>query len=405
MTTVPCWARVCAPLAPYADGYRVELERLGYTPLTAAAHVRLMAHLSRWLAKKGLQTSELTPATVDTYFVHRRAAGYVNERTARALQPLVGYLQRLGVVPVCVPMVPETPTEQLLAGYRNYLATERGLAQTTVSLNVRLVRPFLLDRLETEEDGLALERLSTGEVATFVVAQCRKRPRSAQRIVTALRSLLTFLYVEGVIEQSLATAVPSVAGWTLKGLPQALEADQVVALLASCDQQTRTGRRDLAILTVLFRLGLRAGEVAALGLDDIDWRLGEITLRGKGNRHDRLPLPADVGEKIVAYLRNGRPAAAQDRTVFLRAQAPYRALSTGAVTTVVASAGRRAGIGVVHAHRLRHSAATAMLRGGGSLSEIGQALRHVRPLTTAIYAKVDTEALRTLARPWPGEAA
>jgi integrase/recombinase XerD len=155
---------------------------------------------------------------------------------------------------------------------------------------------------------------------------------------------------------------------------------------------------------LLFRLGLRAGEVAALGLDDIDWRLGEITVRGKGNRHDRLPLPADVGEKIVAYLRNGRPAA-QDRTVFVRAQAPYRALTTGAVTTVVARAGRRAGIGVVHAHRLRHSAATAMLRGGGSLSEIGQALRHVRPLTTAIYAKVDTEALRALAQPWPGEAA
>ncbi|MFB9307511.1 tyrosine-type recombinase/integrase, partial [Kibdelosporangium philippinense] len=151
--------------------------------------------------------------------------------------------------------------------------------------------------------------------------------------------------------------------------------------------------------------GLRAGEVAALGLDDIDWRLGEITVWGKGNRRDRMPLPADVGEKIVAYLRNGRPAAAQGRTVFVRAQAPYRALSTGAVTTAVASAGRRAGIGVVHAHRLRHSAATAMLRGGGSLSDIGQALRHVRPLTTAIYAKVDTEALRALARPWPGEAA
>jgi integrase/recombinase XerD len=405
MTTVPCWARVCAPLAPYADGYRAELERLGYTPLTAAAHVRLMAHLSRWLSREGLQTSELTPATVDTYFVHRRAAGYVNERTARALQPLVGYLQHLGVVPTCVPAAAATPVEQLLARYRDYLTAERGLAPTTVALNVRLVRPFLLERANKTEDDLDLERLTAGEVAAFVVAQCRKRPRSAQRIVTALRSLLTFLYVEGVIAGPLATAVPSVAGWTLRGLPQALEADQVVALLASCDQQTSTGRRDLAILTLLFRLGLRAGEVAALGLDDIDWRLGEITVWGKGNRHDRMPLPADVGEKIVAYLRNGRPAAAQGRTVFVRAQAPYRALSTGAVTTAVACAGRRAGLGVVHAHRLRHSAATAMLRGGGSLSEIGQALRHVRPLTTAIYAKVDTEVLRALARPWPGEAA
>jgi site-specific recombinase XerD len=279
------------------------------------------------------------------------------------------------------------------------------LAQTTVALNVRLVRPLLLERANKTKDDLDLESLTAGEVAEFVVAQCRRRPRSAQRIVTALRSVLAFLYVEGVIAGPLATAVPSVAGWTLTGLPQALDANQVVALLASCDQQRPTGRRDLAILTLLFRLGLRAGEVAALGLDDIDWRLGEITVQGKGNRRDRLPLPADVGEKIVAYLRSGRPAAAQDRTVFVRAQAPYRALTTGAVTTVVACAGRRAGLGVVHAHRLRHSAATAMLRGGGSLSEIGQALRHVRPLTTAIYAKVDTEALRALARPWPGEAA
>jgi integrase len=161
----------------------------------------------------------------------------------------------------------------------------------------------------------------------------------------------------------------------------------------------------LAILTLLARLGLRAGEVAALRLDDIDWRLGEITVRGKGNRHDRLPLPADAGQRIVAYLQDGRPGTAQGRTVFVRAQAPYRALTSNAVTTVVAYAGKRAGLGVIGAHRLRHSAATAMLRSGGSLTEIGQTLRHARPLTTAIYAKVDVEALRQLARPWPGEPA
>jgi integrase/recombinase XerD len=133
---------------------------------------------------------------------------------------------------------------------------------------------------------------------------------------------------------------------------------------------------------VLFRLGLRAGEVAALRVDDIDWRRGEFTVRGKGNRHDRLPLPADVGQLIVAYLHDGRPATALDRTVFLRAQAPHRALTSNAVTTIVATAGRRAGLGLIGAHRLRHSAATAMLRSGGSLTEIGQALRHARPLTT-----------------------
>ncbi len=402
--TNPSWARVRGPLAPYVDGVRAELERLGYTPLTAAAHVRLMAHLSRWLARHGVEASGLTPATVDAYFAQRRAAGYVGQVTGRALQPLLGHLQRLGVVSPPVPVAPASPQERLLAQYRDYLTTERGLTTTTAALNVRMVRPFLADQARMRQGRLDLEQLTAGEVAAFVVAQGRQRPKSVKRMVTALRSLLGFLHVAGIVDQPLASAVPSVAGWTQTGLPKALDAEQVAALLASCDERTATGRRDLAILTLLVRLGLRAGEVAALSLQDIDWRCGEITVRGKGNRHDRLPLPADVGQRIVAYLGDGRPQSTQDRAVFVRAQAPYRALTSNAVTTVVACAGRRAGLGVIGAHRLRHSAATAMLRSGGSLTEIGQTLRHVRPLTTAMYAKVDIEALRQLARPWPGEA-
>jgi integrase/recombinase XerD len=399
--TRPSWAGVRGPLAPYAGGFRVELERLGYTPLTAATHVRLMAHLSRWLAREGAEASGLTPALVEAYFAERRAAGYAGHITGRALRPLLGYLRRLGVVSPVAPLAADAG-ERLLSRYRGYLLVERGLSRTTVDLNVRMVRPFLAARA-TAEGGLDLGRVTAGEVAAFVVTQSRQRPKSVKRMVTALRSLLGFLHVEGLIGQPLA--VPSPAGWTQAGLPRALEGDQVAALLASCDPRTRTGRRDLAILTLLARLGLRAGEVAALRLDDIDWRRGEITVRGKGNRQDRLPLPADVGQRIVAYLQDGRPGTAQGRTVFVRAQAPYRPLASNAVTTVVACAGRRAGLGVIGAHRLRHSAATAMLRSGGSLTEIGQTLRHARPLTTAIYAKVDVEALRQLARPWPGDSA
>ena len=402
--TNPSWAGVRGPLAPYVDGVRAELERLGYTPLTAAAHVRLVAHLSRWLARHGVEASGLTPAAVDAYFAQRRAAGYVGHVTGRALQPLLGHLQRLGVVSPPVPVAPASPQERLLAQYRDYLTAERGLTETTAALNVRMVRPFLADQARMRQGRLELEQLTAGEVAAFVVAQGRQRPKSVKRMVTALRSLLGFLHVAGIVDQPLASAVPSVAGWTQTGLPKALDAEQVAALLASCDERTATGRRDLAILTLLVRLGLRAGEVAALSLEDIDWRRGEITVRGKGNRHDRLPLPADVGQRIVAYLRDGRPASTQDRTVFVRAQAPSRALTSNAVTTVVACAGRRAGLGVIGAHRLRHSAATAMLRAGGSLTEIGQTLRHVRPLTTAMYAKVDIQALRQLTRPWPGAA-
>jgi site-specific recombinase XerD len=392
---------VRGPLAPYAGGFRGELERLGYTPLTAATHVRLMAHLSRWLAREGAEAPGLTPAMVEAYFAERRAAGYAGHVTGRALRPLLGYLRRLGVVSPAAP--PADAEEGLLARYREYLLLERGLSRTTADLNVRMVRPFLAGRAAAEGGGPDLERVTAGEVAAFVVTQSRQRPKSVRRMVTALRSLLGFLHVEGLIGHP--PAVPSPAGWTQVGLPKALDGDQVAALLASCDRRTRTGRRDLAILTLLTRLGLRAGEVAALRLDDIEWRRGEITVRGKGNRHDRLPLPADVGWRIVACLQDGRPGSVQGRTVFVRAQAPYRALTSNAVTTVVACAGRRAGLGVIGAHRLRHSAATAMLRAGGSLTEIGQTLRHARPLTTAVYAKVDVEALRRLARPWPGETA
>ncbi len=401
--TNPSWARVDGPLAPYAGGFRVELERLGYTPLTAATHVRLMAHLSRWLAREGVEASGLTPAVVDAYFAERRAAGYAGHVTGRALRPLAGYLRRLGLIPPAVPAAAASPAEWLLARYREYLLVERGLAGTTADLNVRMMRPFLAGRVHETDAGAGLGHLTAGEVAAFVVTQSRQRPKSVKRMVTALRSLLGFLHAEGLIGQPLA--VPSPAGWTQAGLPRALDGDQVAALLACCDPLTRTGRRDLAMLTLLARLGLRAGEVAALRLDDIDWRRGEITVRGKGNRHDRLPLPADAGQRIVDYLHDGRPEAAQGRTVFVRAQAPYRALTSNAVTTVVACAGRRAGLGLIGAHRLRHSAATAMLRAGGSLTEIGQTLRHARPLTTAIYAKADIGALRQLARPWPGDPA
>jgi len=390
-------------LEPYADGLRGELERLGYTPLSAAGHVRLVAHLSRWMIREGLSVSALTPTTVDAYFAERRAR-YHNSVTARSVRPLLDYLQELGVVAAPVPAAARSACEQLLGRYRDYLLVERGLVASTVELNVRMVRPFLAAKLRADGQ-LDLQELSVGEVATFVVAQSRKRPRSVGRLVTALRSLLRFLHVEGVTERPLAGAVQSVASWSLSGVPQALTSDQMTALLNSCNRSTSTGCRDFAILTLLGRLGLRAGEVAVLSLDDIDWRRGEIIVRGKGNRVDQLPLPSDVGEAIVEYLHRARPRAARGRTVFVWTHAPYRGLTSNAVTTVVANAGRRAGIGLIGAHRLRHTAATAMLHAGGSLAEIGQVLRHRRVLTTAIYAKVDREALRQIARSWPGDAA
>jgi integrase/recombinase XerD len=393
----PCWARVSGPLEPYAAGLRTELERLGYTPLSAAGHVRLVAHLSRWMAGRDAAVSGVTLAVVDAYFADRRAAGYTGWLTRRSVSWLLDYLRGLEVLAPEPTVVAVTPTARVLQRFREYQLTERGLTASTAELNVRLAAKFLDTRLRA--DGRLDLRVDAAAVNAFVVSWGGCWPRSVARMVTALRSLLRFLHVDGVLDDPLT--VPSTAGWALAGLPKALSGDQVARLLAACDRLTSTGSRDYAVLLLLSRLGLRAGEVAGLELDDIDWRRGEITIRGKANRQDRLPLPADVGAAIVDYLQHARPARALDRTVFVRVQAPYRALTPAGVTTLVSIVGCRCGLGPVHAHRLRHTAASRMLAAGASLPEIGQVLRHRRVSTTAIYAKVDHERLRALARPWP----
>ena len=400
----PLRVRVCGPLEPYARGFAAKLSRLGYTPVSAARQLQLMAHMSRWLAEEGSGLDELTPGVVETFLAARRAAGYTDYRSPKALDPQLGYLRTLGVVPLPTESAELNPVEAMLERYRSYLRVERGLASSTARGYIHMVRPFVQGRARS--DGIDLVGLAPGDVTDFVLAECRHRRRgSAKLMVTALRSLLRFLHVDGELAMPLATAVPSVASWRLAGLPRALEPAQVRDLLASCDQRRPTGRRDFAILTMLVRLGLRAGEVAGLELDDIDWRSGAVVVRGKGDRHERLPLPSDVGEAVAGYLRRGRPSTAEGRSVFVRRRAPHRRLTSTAVTSIVRAAGQRAGVGTLSAHRLRHTAATQMLRAGAPLAEIGQVLRHRYPRTTAIYAKVDREALRTLARPWPGGAA
>jgi site-specific recombinase XerD len=223
-------------------------------------------------------------------------------------------------------------------------------------------------------------------------------------MVTALRSFLRFLYQRGDITSDLASALPSVANWRLSHLPKSLLPEQVERLLASCDRQTAIGRRDFAILLLLARLGLRAGEVVALTLEDLDWEAGAFTVHGKGNRREQLPLPEDAGDALVDYLRHGRPPCTS-RRVFIRGRAPHQGFSSSvAVCDVVRRALVRAGLNPPFkgAHLLRHSLATSMLRGGASLGEIGDILRHCRPETTQIYAKVDLDALRALTPPWPG---
>jgi len=399
-------SQVRGPLAGFAPGFACELARQGYKPRSAYYQLQLLVHLSQWLAGEGFDAEQLSPSEVDRFVRAHRAAGYTYPRSIKALRPILAYLRNLGATPPPPPVISSGPVDELSERYRRYLTVERVLGDATARGYVTLVRPFLQGRLMP--DGLALNfgHLTATDVVSFVAARCPcQSHRTACLTVTALRSLLGFLHVEGIIDQSLAAYVPSIACRRAAGLPKGLDAGQVRRLLASCDRSTANGCRDFAVLILLVRLGLRAGEVATLGLDDIDWRAGEIVVRGKGTSIERLPLPADVGDAVAAYLRRCRPASAQDRKVFIRIQAPHRALTNGGVTQIVAAAGRRAGLGLLHAHRLRHTAASLMLRAGAALPEIGQLLRHRRAMTTAIYAKVDHDALRTLARPWPGDVA
>jgi integrase/recombinase XerD len=400
----PSRVRVVGPLAPYARGFRVELDRRGYAPASAAQRMQLVACVSRWMAAEQVAVSGLTGERLEGFVVWRRAAGYAHFISSRSLAPLLDYLRALGAAPerALVPP-PAGPVDPLVERYRAYLLGERGLAAGTVSYYERFARLFLaaISAVGGEVDPA---RLTAGDVGRFVREQGASRSvGSTKNMVMALRSLLRFLHLDGITAGDLAGAVPAVAPQS-RSLPRALPAGTVRRLLASCDRRTAAGRRNFAVLIVLARLGLRAGEVAAIELQDIDWLRGELLVRGKGGRREVLPLPVDVGEALAGYMQRGRPRVAC-RRLFLRVNAPSGALSPAGVSNVVRSACRRCGLPVVCAHALRHTAATETLRAGASLEEIGQLLRQQSTFTTAIYARVDRDRLRELARPWPGGVA
>lgn len=388
------------PLAGYAAGFAAELERVGYSRNGVRQQLCLLADLSGWLAAEGLAPAELAAGQVARFLGARRRRG---QRSGAGVALLLGYLAGLGVIPeqAGVPAA-AGPCAEALEGYRHYLASERGLSGPEVTRHVQTAGMFA-EHARAADLGWAA--VTAADVTGFAVAQCAALGRaSACKRISQLRSFLRFAHLSGLTTAPLAPAVPPAAWWSASSLPRWVPPGQVAALLAACDRRTARGRRDFAIVTLLSRLGLRAGEVAAMQLDDIDWRAGTLTVRGKGRREEKMPLPADAGEAIAGYLADGRPATAS-RSVFLRSLAPRHGLSTAGVSNIVAAAAGRAGLPRIGAHRLRHSAATAMLRAGASLDEVSQVLRHHSAATTAIYAKVDHAALAAVARPWPGGAA
>jgi integrase/recombinase XerD len=388
------------PLAPFAEQYRFELLARGYTPLTAVNQLRQVARLSRWLDEHGLGAGDVSEERAGEFLAFQRAAGRHRAQWSRpGLLCLLDVLRLAGASPAAQLPGPLSAQELLLASFGRYLAAERGLAAGTIQGYLGHARRFL--------DGFAppggLVAVTAGDVVAAVLAESGRVSVSAvQFFISGLRSFLRFCLAEGLMPADLSPAVLPMTGRRRALLPRGIGQDEAAGLLGSCDRSTALGRRDYAIVITLLRLGLRAAEVAGLSLDDIDWRGGQLAVAGKGGRADRLPLPADAGEAIAAYLRDGRPASGC-RAVFLTARAPFGPVMARTVSSTVRRACRRAGIPEVGSHRLRHTAACEMVFAGVPLVQAAQVLRHRSLQTTALYARADAGRLRELALPWPGQ--
>ena len=395
----------CAgPLECCIKGFAAQLSHQGYAPNTIRAKCDLLADLSRWLDRRRLSLAALDERRVRQFQASRRRRGKQRRGDPATTLQLLQYLREHGHTSPAAQAIDVRPAALVVRDFEAFLRCERGLSTSTVVSYLTVARRFLHERFGRR--ALHLEQLRAQDLHRFVVGEIQRVSRTHGKIiVTALRSFLRFLLLRGALQTDLARTLPGVATWRLWHLPQSLLPEQVERLLACCDRGSPGGKRDYAILLLLARLGLRGGEVQNMALEDLDWERSELVVRGKGPRLERLPLPADVGSAVARYLCEVRPPCAT-RRVFVRMMAPYQDLEQSAVCCVVRRALARAGLDPEHkgAHLLRHSLATNLLRRGASLSEIGQLLRHRQPTTTQIYAKVDIEALRGIALPWPGSA-
>ncbi len=389
-------------LGSHLDTFCAALADVGYQRPTIRHKLWVISGLARWMTKKHLTIVDLDESRVDRFLDARRRRGRGCRGFRLTSLRLLDQLRLSGVLPRPEPACDDSPVATLLARYGLYLRRERALEEGTIVAYQQVVHAFVTEHFEVNVARPG--SLCSADVRDFLLVRVgRMVPRRVQFMGTALRSFLRFLFLRGETGTDLALAVPTVRQWRSSIVPRHLPARDVERLLRACDRSSATGRRDHAILLLLARLGLRASEILALELGDLHWREGEIVVRGKGHVHDRLALLADVGEAVALYLRRDRPAGSS-RRVFLCRRAPHRGFGhPSSVTTIVTRALARAGLAPATrgAHLLRHSLATTMVRRGASLSEIGQVLRHRSPNSTEIYAKVDFDALRDVALPWP----
>jgi site-specific recombinase XerD len=379
------------------------LSSQGFTPASLRSKTQIVRNFSLWIGKRHINVCELDEGTIDAFFKQHPRPGYVRRGDFSTLCSLLGWLREIQEVKASFPEVDNSELHTIECNFSLHLEQERGLSQATLHNYLPVIHRFLTERFGS--NAIMLGEIDASDVTQFVLrhastVSCRR----AQLMTSALRGFFRFLYFRGDIASDLALSVPTVADWKMSDLPKSLEPEEVERLLQNCDRYTATGQRDYAILILLARLGLRAGEVVAMTLDDINWEAGLLTIRGKGARRDQLPIAQDVGEALATYLRHGRPPC-DTRRVFVRARAPRRGFSSSvAIANIVRRALTRARLDPIRkgAHLLRHSLATKMLQRGACLAEIGEILRHSTQNTTEIYTKVDLVALSELALPWPG---
>lgn len=392
------------PLGPHFDSFASWLSQQGYSRESGMRKIRLISLLSYWLEQRKIGVQLLDELQIAAFLKAQRKPLRRHHQVQHTLGQLLQHLRRSKIIPNPPPVQAESPTEHLIHDYRRFLIEERGLCQTTLTNYVPVAQRFLSHACRAK--AVLLRELTAADINGFILRErITFSPKRVQLTTSALRSFMGFLYLRGQLATPLAAAVPTVATWRFSEMPQFLEPEQVQQILRSCDQSNACGRRDYAVLLLLARLGLRAGEVVHLCLEDIDWNAGTVLVRGKSARQDRLPLPSEVGCALAAYLQKGRPFCAT-RCVFVRMKAPHEGFSSSvAICDIVRRALLRAGLQPVRkgAHLLRHSLATQMLRSGATLTQIGQILRHQSAQTTEIYAKVDLAALQAIAQPWPGD--
>jgi len=393
------------PAGPYLDEFTHWLEQRGYLHETIRRRLHGAAQFVTWAQTTGCPLRSLSPTTLENFRHHLSAHGQLFRSRGQhsvcwlGAQLFFEFLQARQIL-TAADTAPAALYPELLSAFEQWMHMHRGVQCSTLLI----YRPHVLALLA--ELGMCPERFEAAQLHTHILAYAQRRSVTlAKKRLTAMRMFLRFLIATERCQPSLEAAIPAIAQWRLATLPRYLIPEDVDRVIAACQSATSRDIRDKAVVLLLARLGLRAGDVANLQLDDIDWAQGTFRVMGKNRREAKLPLPQDVGDAVLEYLHTARPSV-HCNAVFITAIAPWKPITPHVVTTIAARAIQRAGVDAPSfgAHVLRHSAATGLLRQGASLQVIGEVLRHQSVETTAHYAKVDVGLLQQVTRPWPGVA-